>query len=87
VAAVRNRRLLELFGASVVERHGDAAQRRLLRDLGAHRTRPDDSETLECHCTEKIRVTVLRVMTLDSRPSILSLPVISFSATPRPTSS
>jgi len=81
--------LAELLLARVLEPDIDAAQRRLLRDLGAHRARADDGEAPQGrgHCTEKIRVTALSVITLGSRPSTLSLPIKSFAATPLPTPS
>src|SRR5207302_4736551 len=85
VSTVGLSRLPELLVPLIVEPDIDAVQRRLLGDLGSHRARADHRQTT--HCTEKIRVTVFRVITFGSRPSILSLPVSSFAAMPRPTPS
>ena len=82
VTLVRLAGSLQLTLVLVMQRHLDAVQRRLLRDLGAHASGADHGQP---HLTEKIRVTVFTVAMLPSMPSMRSLPCTSFVATPRPT--
>src|SRR5690242_19059388 len=85
VSPVGLSRFVELRRFLVLQRDVDAGERRLLRDLSAHRSRADDGKSRQL--TEKMRVTEFSVARLPSMPSMRSLPRSSFAATPRPTSS